>query len=200
MEEKILHDKELDVFFNIRAKSYRESWLVGRLLTKNYYVKQCIPKQDIKWNDMLVVSRNSFGKSVSPRLLVNDIDTGFMFSLSHVADKAIIVTPTCPVAGIGCDLVYRDTTTLGIVKTFFHSSEIDGSRHDFSFDAIWAVKEATYKCSNSNEAFLPLQWLTQKIGENQYLCYHLDLRGRPFAEVETFTIGDYILAVALKTS
>ena len=196
MEKTILHDKELDVFFNIRAKSYRESWFAGRLLAKNFYVKQCIPKQNIAWKNIRIASRNSFGKSVSPQLLVNDVDTGFTFSISHVADKAIVVVPTCFTEGIGCDLVYRETSTPGIAKIFFHDTEIDVSQNQISFDSVWAIKEAAYKSCKCKEAFQPRQWLTQKIKENHYLCRHLDLNQQLFADVETLTIGEYILAVA----
>ena len=196
LEENILHDNETKVFSNIRAKSYREAWLAGRVLAKHLYVNRCVSSQNFKWKDILIVSRNSSGRAVPPRLFVNNIDTGFMFSLSHVADGVMVVVPTSTVSGIGCDLVYRESTTPGIVKTFFHESEINDGQGGISFDVIWAVKEAAYKSCNNGEAFQPRQWLTQRIEENRFFCRHLDSSRQLFAEAETFNIGDYIVAVA----
>ena len=197
-EEQFLHNKEINVFVSIRSKSYRESWLAGRLLTKKIYINRCMPEQNLDWKDIQIVSRNSLGHPVPPRLLANGTNTGFMFSLSHVADKVMVVVPIRPTTGIGCDLVYRETTTPGIVKTFFHDTEIQDQQDKCSFDAIWAVKEAAYKSCNTYESFQPRQWLTQKIAENRFFCRHLDLRRHLFVEAETFTLGEYILAVAKK--
>jgi len=192
-ENKFLHNKEVAVFATIRAESYRQSWFAGRLLTKTLYVKHCLSEQTIKWKDIQIVSRDDLGRSIPPQLLVNGVDTCFVFSLSHVADKVIVVASTCPDIGIGCDLVYRGTATSGIVKTFFHDTEANDSQN---FDTIWAVKEAAYKSCQTKESFRPRQWLTQQIGENRYFCHHLGLEQQLFAEVETLTMDDYTLAVA----
>jgi len=202
-EEKYLHKAEFDVYVNIRAKSYRESWLAGRLLTKILYKMQPIPEQNADWKDIQIVSRNPLGQSRPPRLLIDGMDTGFIFSLSHVVDRAIVVIPGRSAEGaegIGCDLVYQNTTTPGIVKTFFHDTEINDHQDNHSFDAIWAVKEAAYKSCNDDEAFQPRQWLTQRIGASRYFCRHLDLRQQLFAEAEIFILDEYTLAVARKTN
>jgi len=204
MEEKFLHEGEIDVFDNIRSKLYRESWFAGRILAKNIYTKQCVPEQNIDGKDIQVVSRNSLGRSIAPRLLLNGNDTCFMFSLSHVADRVMVVVPASRVAGIGCDLVYQGTITPGIVKTFFHDAEINDLGSDISSDAhrdtLWAVKEAAYKSCNEGESFQPRQWLAQKMEGNRFFCRHCDLNRQLSAEVETFILDDYIAAVAKKSS
>ncbi len=196
--ERFLHDGEIDVFVNIHSKSYRESWFAGRLLAKMLYAERYIQERNIAWKDIRIVSRNALGRSVSPRLFVNDIDTGFVFSLSHAADRVMVVT-TDSGAGIGCDLVYRKTAMLGVAKTFFHDTETDDGSGGNSFDAVWAVKEAAYKSCNDNEAFRPRLWLTQRTSGNRFVCRHLDRERRLFADVETYVIDDYTLAVARKS-
>lgn len=196
-KEEVLHADEIDVFANIRSKSYRESWFAGRMLAKQCYVQQSVLVQQIDWKEILIVSRNSSGKSIAPRLFVGETDTGFVFSLSHVADKVAVVVPADSADRIGCDLVYRNTATQGIAKTFFHDDEVNDHQN---FDSIWAVKEAAYKSCNSNDSFQPLQWRTENIGENRYFCRHTAGDRQLSAEVETLILGDYTLAVARKSS
>lgn len=203
IEEQFLHDGEMEVFDTIRSTSYRESWFAGRILAKTIYVQQHIAEQNTDWKNIRIVSRNSSGRSIAPRMLRYDVDTGFVFSLSHVADRVMMVVPASPVAGIGCDLVCQGTTTPGMVKTFFHDAEISDPLGSISFDVhcdtLWAVKEAAYKSCSGNEPFQPRRWLAQRIEENRYLCRHLDPNRQLSAEAETFTIDDYIIAVAKKS-
>ena len=204
--EKVLHSGEMDVFANIRSKTYREAWFAGRVLAKQCYEQSALGQQ-IDWKEMQIVSRNALGQSIVPRLLVDGRDTGFVFSLSHVADKAIVVAPSeftgglmparsCGV-GIGCDLVFQNSVTPGIVQTFFHGDEVEECQN---YDAIWAVKEAAFKSCNAGDPFQPQQWFVQKIDENRYFCRHLDAARQLFAEAETLPLGHYTLAVARKTS
>ncbi|MDR0328073.1 MAG: 4'-phosphopantetheinyl transferase superfamily protein [Planctomycetaceae bacterium] len=196
-ENEILHPGEFDVFAKIRSQSYRESWFAGRVLTKNLYMQQSVPVRPIDWREIQIVSRNDAGRSVAPRLLAGGKETGFFFSLSHVADRVAVVALVDSFAGIGCDLVLRGTTTQGIVNMFFHDDEVQDQSN---LDAVWAVKEAVYKACQCNESFQPRQWLTKNIGENRYCCHHVDGDRQLFAEAETVDIDDYILAVARKTS
>jgi phosphopantetheinyl transferase (holo-ACP synthase) len=195
--QDILHPSEIDVFANIHSKTYQESWFAGRVLAKNLYINHSAAAHSIHWKEIQVLSRNSSGQSIAPRLLVGGRDTSFVFSLSHVADKAIAVAPTDFIDRIGCDLVFRDTVTPGIVKAFFHDEEATDHQ---GYEAIWAVKEASFKACNSNGSFQPRQWLTQRVGENLYLCHHLDGDWQLSAEAETVILDDYTLAVARKFS
>ena len=151
----------------------RRAWSASRRLGKQL-VREVLPDLACEPQQIEILSKNSMGKSVRPRVSVAGKPQPWSFSISHTDEVVFVALSLSPNISIGVDLCQPDRHRDIFADTWFTNSELSYLRGAGSDELwrLWAIKESVYKACNRGEPFAPRR-VRIGVSEGRYCCtYH----------------------------
>lgn len=146
-----------------RDKRRRQQWLAGRWLAK----RELAQIARVTPIEIDIASRDSFGRSVAPRVCIGGRTWTGALSISHAGDHSVIAIDSRAGHRIGVDIVLdQDSSTDRATATWFSEEERLWTLADNNgrrrVAQLWATKEASYKALHRGEPFVPGDWAVLK--------------------------------------
>lgn len=148
-----------------REGTRARQWLAGRWLAK----RELAALTAAVSLEIDIASRDTFGRSIAPRVCVRGRTWPGALSISHAGEHVAIAIDSRPGHRVGVDVVaIQDQAAWNnaALATWFSDDEqawIQAGENPARQAAqLWAVKEASYKASQRGESFIPTDWPSLK--------------------------------------
>lgn len=182
-----------------RDAGRRETWMLGRLLSKQLILDQ-FPDVASDPADVEISSTETARQTGRPLVNVNGQFRPWCLSISH-SDRGILVALSANSGlRVGVDLAAISETKPGFLETWFTRRE-QASLESHGAERVatyWAVKEAVYKAYNTGESFVPrrIEVCPRENDESAFTSIYDGIDLSSVCHVETRMVNGEVAAVA----
>lgn len=159
--ESLSADHGLASFGDVQRKLL---WDLGRRLVKQHVasVYRSQKESAVQESELLVISRNGFGRGMRPAVFLGGKVLPWSISLAHSDDVIAVAISTDRSLQVGIDLIDMEPTAEDSERLWPWLSEHERILARASGAAmshvIWGAKEASFKANNYGQAFRPRDW------------------------------------------
>jgi phosphopantetheinyl transferase len=183
--ETWLSDSEREVYAHLQNAQRRETWLFGRLLSKELILDMLAAAGGPGWAvdpvHVEVLSRDGLGRPTRPRVLLKGRLQHWSLSLAHSDQSVLVGLSRLDGVAIGVDVTAPQPSRAGFLDLWFTLRErawirAQSGQASRETATLWAVKEAFYKAVNVGEGFAPQRIEVGANPQGGYAVQWLDSR------------------------